>query len=438
MTTNRIARRITFAFLYFGTVLTLMLGLSLFAVFKAVETSMLDDILRDELKHFRLQVEDVQKLGTFRSRTTNIYVAPFDEVYKMPEHVRGLSPGIHSLTYRNRDYRVLVEHAGDMRYVVKFDDTNIHEREQDFIFLIGLCSIVILMIAFVIGWGASHHIVRPIKQLAYQITASKNKPSMSFDLTGFDDDEIGDLACEFQYYHEQLQYLLNREKEFASNVSHELRTPVTSISLAAEVLAIKTNLSTREREKIQRIQRAVAEMSELIETFLVLAQINNDSTNCCAVCEMEPIVRRVVEQQREWLGDKSVDVIIEGNKQLKVSAPPGILSVLVANLVRNAFRYTERGTVTISLTSNQLTVTDTGVGIDAPTCASILKYYAKNTDDADSCGLGLAIVQRICERYGWTAFFESTKDEGTSFTVLFDSDSLSSTDSVPKEHLRPA
>lgn len=427
-TTNRIARRITFAFLFFGTVLTLTLGLSLFAVFKAIETSMLDDILRDELKHFRLQVENVQTLGTFRSRTTSIYVAPLDEIYKMPEHVHGLSPGIHDLTYRNRDYRVLVEHAGDMRYVVKFDDTNIHEREQDFIYLIWLCSIVILMIALVIGWGVSYHIVRPIKQLANQITTSKNKPDKPLDLTGFNDDEIGALACELQHYHEQLQYLLNREKEFASNVSHELRTPVTSISLAAEVLATTKDLSTIERKRIQRIQRAVAEMSELIETFLVLAQINNDSTNycdCCAVCEMGPIVRKVVEQQKVWLGNKLVDVIIEENEQLKVSAPPGILSVLVANLVRNAFRYTEQGTTSVLLTSNQLTIVDTGIGIDATTQARILKHNVKrNSDDPNSFGLGLAIVQRICERYGWTVSFESTKGQGASFTVLFVSDCI--------------
>ena len=424
-TTNRIARRITFAFLYFGTVLTLMLGLSLFAVFKAIETSMIDDILYDELKHFRLQIENAQTSETFRSRTTSIYVAPLDEIYKMPEHVRGLSQGVHDLTYRNRDYRVLVEHDDDLRYVVKFDDTNIHEREQDFIYLIGLCSIVILMIALAIGWCASHHIVRPIKQLANQITTSKNKPDRPLDLTGFYDDEIGALALELQHYHEQLQYLLNREKEFASNVSHELRTPVTSISLAAEVLAATKDLSTVEHKRIQRIQRAVAEMTELIETFLVLAQINNDSTNycdCCAVCEMGPIVHKVVEQQKVWLGNKPVDVIIKENGQLKVSAPPGILSVLVANLVRNAFRYTERGTTTVLLSSNQLTIVDTGIGIDATTQARILKQNVKrNSGDPNSFGLGLAIVQRICERYGWTVTFESTQGQGTCFTVLFSS-----------------
>jgi len=116
-------------------------------------------------------------------------------------------------------------------------------------------------------------------------------------------------------------------------------------------------------------------------------------------------------------------VIIEENEQLEVSGHPGILSVLVANLVRNAFRYTERGSITVSLASKQLTASDTGVGIDMPLQAQIFKRHVKaNTNDTNNIdGLGLAIVQRICERYGWKVSFESKKGRGSRFIVLFTS-----------------
>ena len=424
-TTNRIARRISIAFLLYGTLLTLMLGVTFIVAFKTIEISMLDDILYNELKHFKEKVEGNQIPEFFHFRPTSIYVAPLDEIHNMPEHVRNLSEGLHDLTYDDRDYRVLVEHSGNTRYIVKFDDTNIHERERYFIRMVWLCSIVILMIAFVIGWSTAHQIVHPIKQLANQVMAFKNKPGGSLDLSKFCDDEIGVLAHGLQHYHEQLQHLLIREEEFASNVSHELRTPVTSISLAAEVLAMKKNLSPVEKKRIQRIQRGVGEMSELIETFLILAQIKNELTKHRNDCEMGPIVRRVVEQQSIWLGDKPVEVIIEEKGQLKVPAPAGILSVLTANLVRNAFRYTERGTITVSLSSNQLTVVDTGIGIDAHIGIRIFeRYVKKNSKDTNSVGLGLAIVKRICEHYGWTVTFDSTKGQGTRFAVLFASDNL--------------
>lgn len=420
-TTNRIARRISLAFLLYGVVLTLVLGLSLVVVFKSIEESMLDDILHDELKHFRLETGRVQSFGFFRSRATSIYAAPLDDISDIPAHVRNLPEGVHDLVYKNRDYRVLVEHIGETRYIVKFDDTKIHEREREFVRLVLLCSIVILMIAVFIGWRASHQIIRPIKQLVNQVIAFKNKPGESLDLSTFNNDEIGVLAHELQHYHDQLRNLLIREKEFAGNVSHELRTPVTSISLAAEVLASKADLSPIERQRIQRIQRAVGEISELIDTFLILAQINNKSTkHDYTTCELGPIIRKVVEQQRIWLGSKPLEVIIEESEQLIVLAPPGIPNVLVANLVRNAFRYTERGTVTISMKSGQLIVTDTGIGIDESMQARIFKRETmENSDDMDRVRLGLSIVQRICERYGWTVCFESKKGQGTQFTVVF-------------------
>lgn len=420
--TKRLSRSITFAFLLFGTVLTLMFGLSLVVALKSIETSVLDDILYAELTELQLQIKNKTLIPEFSpSRATiSIYTAPLNDITNMPAHVRDLSLGIHEVTHNNRDYRVLIAHLDNTRYAVQFDDTSIHKRERDFVRLVWLCSIATLIIAFIIGWGVAYRVIRPIRQLASQIKAFKNQPGESLDLSAFSDDEIGVLARKLQHYHEQLQQLLIREKEFASNASHELRTPVTSIGLAAEVLATRSNLSTKEHAQIQRVQRAVGEMSELIETFLILAQINDESPKYYDSCNMEEIVHKVIEQQRVWLGIKPVEVQVAQNGQLNVSAPPGILSVLVANLVRNSFRHTERGLVTVSLATNQLTVKDTGVGIDKLTQAQIFKGYVKgNTGDTNRLGLGLAIVQRICERYGWTVSFESTEGQGTRFTVLF-------------------
>jgi len=418
---NRIAQRITFAFLSFGVFLTLVLGLSLIVAFKTIVTSMLDDILYAELKHFRQQMPNMLNPGHFRSRTTTIYISLVNEKdYNLPEHVRDLDQGIYDLTNNDRDYRVLVEDIGGVRYVVKFDDTNIHELEKEFIILVWMCSLVVLMFALVIGWRIARGVVQPIKQLVDQVIAFKNKLNKSVQLSGFDDDEIGELAHELQHYHDQLRFLLIREKEFASSVSHELRTPITTISLAVEILSSNGNLSNRERERIRRIQRGINEMVELIETFLVLARINNEADEDCHPRKLGPIARKVIEQQRIWLGNKPVEVKVVEKVPLEVSAPLGILDVLVANLVRNAFKYTERGRIRISLTPGRITIADTGVGMDAHTQAQIFKCHVKkDTCDPDRVGLGLMIVYRICERYGWRVSFESIKNQGSEFTVWF-------------------
>lgn len=420
--TKRLRRRITLAFLLFGVFLALTLGISLVAALKSVETEILDDILRTELAALQKQAGSAAHTPvTARSRSTIItYTTPLSEQHQLPEPIRSLPQGTHDIMFNDRDYRVLVQHVNDTKYVVQFDDTSIHRREDDFARLVWLYATLTLFTALIIGWAVAEHVISPIKRLAYQVMAFKNQPGETLDLSEFGDDEIGVLARKLKHYHEQLQYLLIREKEFASNVSHELRTPVTSISMAAEVLAAKTDPTTPEYARIQRIQRAADEMSELIETFLILAQINHASTYNSAVCAMEPIVRKVIEQQRVWLGDKPVKVNIVVNGQLEVAAHAGILSVLVANLVRNAFRHTDKGTITIALLPDRLSVSDTGTGIDQTIQTQLFKnYITHKSGDSSRIGLGLTIVQRICERYGWKVFFESEKDQGSRFTVLF-------------------
>ncbi|PSJ16705.1 sensor histidine kinase [Nitrosomonas supralitoralis] len=418
---NRIGRRIVFAFLIFGVTLVFVFGVILVIALQSFEANMLDDILYTELQEYQMQIKNAKTLGFPNSRMTiHTYITPFDEIDDMPVHVRDLTQGFHNVTYNDRYFRVLVEHIGETRFTVQFDETSIRQHGRDFVYMVWLCSIIILIIALVIGWKVSLRVINPIKQLVKQVSAFKHQPGESLDLSVFSDDEIGILAEKFQHHHEQLQQLLIREKEFASNVSHELRTPVTSISLAAELMSAKPNLSALEFGRIRRIQRAVDEISELIETFLMLAQIKNESNLFHDDCALMPIIRKVIEQQRVWLGDKPVEMIIEEKEPLKVKAPPGILSVLVANLVRNAFRYTNQGTVTVSTTTSQLIVTDTGAGINAAMQAQLSEHTVNdNSGNTDRARLGLSIVQRICERYGWTLSFNSAEGQGSQFTVLF-------------------
>ncbi len=159
---------------------------------------------------------------------------------------QSLTQGFHSIKHNDRNYRILIEQVGETRYTLQFDETSIRERGRVFIYWVGICSITILIIALVIGWRLSLRVINPIKQLVEQVAALKNQSGESLNLSAFKDDEIGALAQKFQHHHEQFQQLLIREKEFTSNVSHELRTPVTSISLAAELMAEKPNLSAIE------------------------------------------------------------------------------------------------------------------------------------------------------------------------------------------------
>jgi len=394
--------------------------LTLVSSLKSVERGMLDDTLYAELAHFRNEVETARALGAFHSRTTIIHVTPLDTFEDVPDHMLRLPLGLHDVVQDGRNFRVLIEELDGVRYSVQYDDTNILIRERHFTSMVWLSSLAVLILSLLFAWWVSRRLGQPTYNLEQQIRTLGERPNQAIDLSQFQDDEIGQLARRLQQYHEQLTRLVTREREFAGNVSHELRTPVTNVALAAEVLANSSALSTKDRERIERIQRATREMSELVDTFLVLAQIDDESRSEYSACDLGPVVNDVIAQQRVWLGEKPVTVSVLENTSITVVAPIRVLSVLIANLVRNAFRYTNSGTVTVTLDNNTVSVTDTGIGIDMQTQSRLFERNTRGkTGDQDGAGLGLSIVQRICERYGWTASYQSTEGQGSRFCIDF-------------------
>ncbi|HNP35868.1 MAG TPA: HAMP domain-containing sensor histidine kinase [Woeseiaceae bacterium] len=418
---GRLGRRITLAFLVFGATLTIGLGLSLTFILDSVESRLIDDTLREELAHYRNQVETARALGNFNSRTTIIHVTPLDHPSEVPPYLRHLPPGSSTITRAGRNYRVLVDEIDGVRYTVQYDESSMRDHDRSFIRLVWASSIAGLLLALAIGWYLGRRLSRPVFKLANAINSLKEHPDSSLDLSEYRDDEIGMLAGQLKHYHEELRALLQREKEFSGNVSHELRTPLTNISLAAEMLAGRSSLAATDLARVARIQRATREMSELVDTFLVLAQVDSGINTQVSAVELAPIVADVVEQQRVWLGDKDVTVDIVETHDTRVTAPTRVISVLIANLVRNAFRYTRKGTVTITIAVDTISVIDTGVGIDVPDQSQLFERHVRG-NTGDGAGLGLSIVQRICERYGWTVRVDSTPGQGSRFTVWFNID----------------
>ena len=276
-----------------------------------------------------------------------------------------------------------------------------------------------LLLALFAGGMLARRVSRPVRELAQGVVQLRENPDSSLDVSACRDDEVGLLAREIRRYNAEIREALAREKEFAGNVSHELRTPVTNISLAAEVMAARCS-DPKDRERIDRIVRGVREISELIDTFLVLSRQGSSTDPVDGPCDVAAVVREVVSQQSVWLGDKPVEVRVVVQDDLEVCAPPTVVSVLVANLVRNAFRYTAEGLIRIVVDHEGLLVEDTGPGIPEGLLTTIFQPHVRaEVAGGDGAGLGLAIVQRICERYGWRVGCSSSPGAPTRFRVDF-------------------
>jgi signal transduction histidine kinase len=110
----------------------------------------------------------------------------------------------------------------------------------------------------------------------------------------------------------------------------------------------------------------------------------------------------------------------EERAELALYSSPRAFRVLIGNLIRNACQYTERGRVTISIASDRVVVRDTGVGMNEQELArAFVSFFRGDQGRGSGHGIGLTIVKRLADRFGWEVGMSSEQNVGTTVSVIF-------------------
>jgi len=227
----------------------------------------------------------------------------------------------------------------------------------------------------------------------------------------------------------QLKKLEQVRKDFIANVSHEIRTPITAIQGFAETL-LDGALEDREHSRtfVETIKANSERITRLVDDLMTISKIELGSV---AVEKADIAFGDVADAVIALLRDKA------GKKGLALNAsvPPdaGLLQAdrdrliqIMTNLVDNAVKFTEKGSVTFGLTEEggetELFVEDTGVGIPEKHLPRLgERFYrvdAARSRTMGGTGLGLAIVKHLVKAHGWEMKIESTPGKGTRVRIF--------------------
>ncbi len=419
---HKIRSRIFLSYPLLGLLLSLFMITFLILAFESLERQVMGAYLVEELEHFIQMADRNPALSIQQSKNWTAYKV---EDGKLPDEISFLSTypeGIHDVEHGQHVYDVVIKAHNQAHYYIVYDDTGFETLEYNLITYLVAAVFIILWLATWYGLWLSKKVIEPIATLARRIKTLNPENSTEYLSEDYTNDEVGMLALEFDAYKERLQALVQREREFTGNASHELRTPLAIIMAASEGLLLR-DLPDDIRPRIERIQRSAIEMKERLATLLRLARSPVSTSEATDKIELTAIIDRLIEDHRSLL-DKQVQVIKRVNGPPSINASPPIISMLMGNLIRNAFIYTSQGTVTISLDEHAFAVTDTGQGIDTDEIDRIFERGYRGASSQGS-GLGLAISKRICEYYGWQLKIDSVKDQGTQVQWLFNSSSIS-------------
>ena len=347
-------------------------------------------------------------------------------LYNMPLAWQALDSGVHDIYETGTDgtthhYKLAVRKKygliGFIRYDVSRDELG---KQQLLISVIGAVFLFGLL-SLVLGMWLSRKVLKPVTELAKRLRDFRKAGKAEPLAPHFADDEVGELAHALDEYSVRLTAMVERDREFNSDVSHELRTPLAVIASTTELLQGSPDLTDKLSERLKRIERASRQATELIEALLLLSRAERRGPTRGETTEVGKVAADVIESQRPQMRGKPLNIELNVNESVIVNAPASVLSVALTNLIGNALKYTHEGSVRIEVGHGRIEVLDTGPGIKPEDAERLFQRGVRGEGAGGSgAGLGLAIVRRLCELYGWDVSMRPRSDtNGAIASIVF-------------------
>ncbi len=421
---RKLRSRIFISFAVFGIALTSLFAASAIYLRDRLENQLLGNSLERNLNGYakafyadpdvpiQLPLDKVSGIVYSQRKFSNV-----------PFSWRDLSNGVHDITETRPDgsieeYKLGVRKDPHYWFFVKYDSSQLLKSQQRLKYALIAVVIVFAALSVLIGAWLSMRVISPVTNLAQRLRASRRSGTLQPLAPHFADDEVGELARALDDYAARLTGLVQRDREFNADVSHELRTPLAVIASTVELMLSSPDLSDKLRERLRRIERASRQAAEMIEALLLLSRAERQGPVNGETTDVARVAADVIELQRPQLGSKPVHVHFAIEAPLAVNAPSSVVSVALANLIGNAFKYTQAGDVRVRVQAERVLVEDSGPGIKAEDAEHLFERGVRGEGAAGKgAGLGLAIVRRLCDLYGWGVRL-APRPEGGAVAIL--------------------
>lgn len=413
-----LAQRIIIAFALMSALVAGAFAMGIVATVHLVEEKLISAGLGGDLQ--RLLLMDNVSDWSHRPEPDQLFYfsgGPGD--FELPKDLRHLDSGFHEVFREQLSYHAMVEIVDGRRYVLLQDQSDFEERERVLFAVVLVGFILSLALAVFLGWVLARKVMAPVVRLARQVRHRDQLLGLAPPLApDYAADEVGELAVAFDATLGRLRQALTRERLFTSDVSHELRTPLMVLASSCELLLENPRIDQRGRAQVERIARASEEMRELVQTFLMLARAQREDASMSPQQSMSQVADGLLNLWREPIESKGLRLIFEPGSAQDARYNATLLHAVMGNLLRNALHYTEQGFIRLTLTPTGFTVEDSGVGIPEEKREAMFEPFVRGTEKrGEGLGLGLSLVQRICENQGWTVSLTNMEPNGCRFQV---------------------
>lgn len=356
----------------------------------------------------------------------------------MPAFLAPLAPGYYSsegsselgdLADVERPYHALITAMGSQKLITVIDIEELETQQNHDAMWTGLWGVAfIALIAAVIGWLHAN-LVRPVRDLAHRMQTIDPGIKGQRLPTDYAQEEIRIIARASNAHLERVEKFIERERSLLDQASHEFRTPIAVIAGAVDVLRLQ-ELPATAQPALQRIRGTVESLSEIMVALLYLARETPTSASAQELTVVHRLLPKLVADHEYMLAGKPVRFAVMDLEPTIIEAPEVMMRIAVGNLLRNAVENTPEGCIEVSLHDGVICIRDSGTGFDPVEAARRYRDSLHAAMPIRGQGLGMFLISRICDRFGWRFSIETLPSNGTcakldvSDSVLIDTDPL--------------
>ena len=426
---RRLRTRIILSFVLLGFGLTVLFAYATILARQRVEDQLVEDVMNRNLDESwrRFIQTDGRVVGAPIEQIKAYYYLPdkFESVRVNRPEWYALPDGIHSITAMGDDgrpslYKLGVRKTPQVWFFIAYDMGQTARAEVQFKRTVYGSILLFTVFSLVVGWWSASRVMSPVSELAARLRAYRGSSNPRPLAPHFPEDEVGELAKALDDYSVRLTDVVQRDREFNADVSHELRTPLAIIRGSVELMLSRPDMDEKTRTRIQRIQRAEQQCTDLSSALLLLSRNERGHGNT----DVARVVDQLLDAHRATLGGKPLVLRVEGEGGVTVDSPEAALSVALGNLIGNAVKYTKEGEVVVRLLPDAVEVIDSGPGLSKEDAARLFErgYRGTHAGHSQGGGIGLSIVSRLCALYGWQVGVRPGEPKGVVATLRFTPD----------------
>ena len=399
--------------------------LSVYGAAKVVEDVLIKEALEGEARFFWQHYEEDPNFKLPSTLNLTGYFAKNSDMSLLPEELSIMPLGYQRLESKEKKPLVHVSEKFGHRLYLVFQEGQVSRLA----FYFGVAPLAfVLLIIYLPAWITymlSKRAISPVVKLSKIIEEAEINENSGFHLNFSEieknaDAEVLTLLDAFEQYSFQVEQYLERENNFIRYASHELRTPLAVLKGSISLLS-KHQLTESQQKVVLRMKPMVLEMEELLEALLLLTKNQLPKISDEAL-PINHLVEQIIHKVKTLFEDRSIEIIIEHQTQLKLALPERLLSICLNNIIMNAFNYTDHGSIKVTVMEDAISVTDTGKGIRPESLKRIFEpFFRAERDEHDikGFGLGLSIVKKVCQQMKWDVAITSEHGKGTTVCLRF-------------------